>query len=135
MKNIVLLVQLVFFLSCNTQTSETGNNNNTIKDTTSSKACVSALDFANDYISSTVRVSPAQNDSLGLYDNPLLSAKFKSIYRNLMDSAIKADPELGLGFDPVLDAQDYPDKGFELADCNKESGYVTLRGKDWKDFI
>lgn len=134
MKFIVVLAQLAIMFSCNTQTTETTKNNIINNDEISALACESALKFANEYVSSTVRSSPVQNDSAWLYRNPLLSAKFISEYRMLIDSANKADPEFGLGFDPVLDAQDYPDKGFEIATCNNETGYVSLLGKGWKDF-
>ena len=52
-----------------------------------------------------------------------------------MDCARKADPELGLDADPVLDAQDFPEKGFELNNCDSTAGYVSVKGKDWKDFF
>lgn len=42
---------------------------------------------------------------------------------------------MGLDSDPILDAQDFPDKGFELVNCDSTAGFVTIRGKEWKDFI
>ena len=65
-----------------------------------------------------------------LHDNPLLTVNFKSKYKKIMDDAHKEDPELGLDFDPIFDAQYYPDKGFELLKYDSISGYVTLRGKE-----
>jgi len=67
-------------------------------------------------------------------DNTLLTTRFKSTYKKIMDDAYKADPELGLDFDPIFDAQDYPDKGFKVLKYNRASGYVTLCGKDWEAF-
>src|SRR5437764_4590505 len=67
--------------------------------------------------------------------NPLLTNNFKTFYRNLLDAAQKEDPEVGLDFDPIFDAQDFPDKGFEIVNCDNETGYVTVRGKDWADFV
>ncbi len=44
----------------------------------------------------------------------------------------KADaPNYGLGFDPILDAQDHPDK-FELEITKSE--YLVLKGKTWSNF-
>src|SRR5690349_3915959 len=33
--------------------------------------------------------------------NPILSISFKAAHRKLMEDAIKADPEIGLDFDPI----------------------------------
>ena len=42
---------------------------------------------------------------------------------------------MGLDFDPIFDAQDFPDKGFELVSSDKNSGYITVKGKDWPEFV
>lgn len=42
---------------------------------------------------------------------------------------------MGLGFNPIFDAQDFPEKGFELIDCDTRLGYVTVKGIDWPDFF
>jgi len=67
-------------------------------------------------------------------NNKLLTDRFKSTYKKIMDDANKADPELGLDFDPIFDAQDYPDKGFKIIKYDSASGFVILCGKDWKEF-
>jgi hypothetical protein len=67
--------------------------------------------------------------------NELLTDSFKKNYKNLVDSAKKADPEMGLDFDPIFDAQDFPDKGCELLNCDQNTGYITVKGKiDWPEF-
>lgn len=134
MKSMLCWFSIALLLSCNSQSTET---NNSLKNTTGSQdsvACEHALRFANEYISNARNATKQQHDSAWLFANPALSEKFKNEYRKLVDSANKADPELGLGFDPILDAQDYPDKGFDLKDCQPETGYITLQGKEWKDF-
>lgn len=40
---------------------------------------------------------------------------------------------MGLDFDPIFDAQDFPDEGFIIL-SHDSSGYVTLQGKDWPEF-
>lgn len=55
----------------------------------------------------------------------LVSAAFRAAHEELMREAEKEDPELGLGFDPVLDAQDYPES-FAVDSCG--DGFVVLRG-------
>lgn len=66
--------------------------------------------------------------------NTKVTDNFKSSYKKLVDEANKQDPEMGLGSDPIFDAQDYPDQGFQIFSCDDQSNFVTLRGKDWVDF-
>jgi hypothetical protein len=90
-----------------------------------------ALKFINDY---TELCNSGPIDKTWIERNKLLTENFKKTYSNLFDSANKEDPELGLDFDPIFDAQDFPDKGFELVKCDS-LGYVTVSGIDWPDFI
>lgn len=93
-----------------------------------------ALQFINDYVafcSSKQRIK--LNQWVG--NNKLLTNHFKSAYIKLVNSALKSDPELGLDFDPILDAQDYPEKGFNIINYDSATGYVTLNGKDWPAFV
>jgi 1,4-alpha-glucan branching enzyme len=57
----------------------------------------------------------------------------KKEMKKLFDEAERQDPEMGLGFDPILDAQDNPEE-FEIETADAKTGYVIVRGKDWKDF-
>jgi len=68
-----------------------------------------------------------------LHANRELTESFKKSYQDLVDSAKRDDPELGLDFDPVVDAQDFPDKGFIVESCDA-SGFVTVRGVGWETF-
>lgn len=93
-----------------------------------------ALQFINDYVafcSSKQRIKVSQ----WVENNKLLTNHFKSTYIKLVNSALKSDPELGLDFDPILDAQDYPEKGFNIINYDSATGYVTLNGKDWPAFV
>jgi hypothetical protein len=67
--------------------------------------------------------------------NTLLTERFKSAYKKMIDDAYRADPEVGLDFDPIFDAQDYPEKGFKVLKYDSASGYVTLCGKNWREFV
>lgn len=93
-----------------------------------------ALDFANKYVDYI-------NDTIGkisvdeyVKQDELLTKNFKDRYKFIQDSAYKAEPEVGLDFDPIIDAQDLPDKGFKIKSIDKSSGFVTLQGIDWQDF-
>lgn len=64
----------------------------------------------------------------------MLSANFKKSYKAIIEDAYKADPEIGLDFDPVLNAQDFPEEGFTISKIDSTSNYVTVKGIDWDDF-
>lgn len=66
--------------------------------------------------------------------NTLVTIGFKTEFKKIIDDALKQDPELGLDADPIFDAQDYPDKGFELDTFDEKTNYITLKGKDWSEF-
>jgi len=97
--------------------------------------CSIALKFINDYAEFCTPKSPPVSDSDWVGRNPLLTDNFKSAHKKMVDDAFRHDPELGLESDPIFDAQDFPDKGFELVNCDTGTGYVTVRGKDWPAFV
>ena len=41
---------------------------------------------------------------------------------------------MGLGADPIFDAQDYPDQGFELDSFDSETNFIVVKGKNMSDF-
>jgi len=94
-------------------------------------------DIALQFINSYTELSLYRPDSIEAWilNNPLVTEHFKITYKNLMDSALQVDPEIGLGFDPILDAQDYPDKGFEIVPHDSTNEFVTVRGIDWPEFL
>ncbi len=66
--------------------------------------------------------------------NSKVTEHLKKSYKKLVEDANKEDPEMGLDFDPIFDAQDYPDQGFKILSCDEKTNLVTLNGKDWEDF-
>lgn len=91
-----------------------------------------ALDFINRYV--RYCNSAEREDMSWINHSDMVTSSFKRAYRSIIDSAKKSDPELGLGFDPIFDAQDYPQKGFDLVQYHKTKGLVIVKGKDWSDF-
>lgn len=92
-----------------------------------------ALSFINDYVKHCDNKESESKITEWIEGNKLVTKEFKKTYKDLIDEARKEEPELGLGFDPIFDAQDYPEEGFEfLTSDNGE--YVTVRGKDWPTF-
>ena len=63
-----------------------------------------------------------------------VTENFKIELKRIITQTEKVEPELGLGFDPIFDAQDYPDNGFETENFNKQSELVTVKAKNWSDY-
>jgi hypothetical protein len=134
MRSLILTLLSVGLLSCNF-----GNKANPETSTTLSEKQVTpdfdvALNFINDYTKFCTKTDRRSTEAEWIKQNSLLTDNFKNRYRDLMDSAQKKDPELGLGSDPIFDAQDFPEKGFSIVKVDTLSGYVTVAGSDWKDF-
>ncbi|MBX2844415.1 MAG: hypothetical protein KTR26_21815 [Flammeovirgaceae bacterium] len=95
-----------------------------------------ALEFINSYVENCNRV--IEDDALDILEwsdsSQFVTRTFKEELREMILEARRQDPVLGIGFDPILDAQDYPDEGFEIFEFVEETGYVTVIGKRWTDF-
>lgn len=94
-----------------------------------------ALKFINGYVENCKKL----NDNVDMVEwvnsNDLTTAGFKAELQRMVDEAYEAEPETGLDFDPILDAQDNPDEGFELESFDETTNYLTVKGKDWPEFI
>jgi len=93
-----------------------------------------AIDFINSYADTCNKSIGKKFDrDYWIENNSMISVNFKKSYKNLIEDALKVDPELGLGFDPIFDAQDYPNS-FSIYDFDKSTGFLTVYGNDWKGF-
>lgn len=134
-----LFVATIFLVSAcgNTHTEEQNSNVNeevqTTPPFTEDKTQV-ALTFLNSYVENCNLMS----ESIGVIDwvntSDLVSTNFKNELQKTMDEAYASDPEMGLGADPLFDAQDWPEEGFELDTINEETNEITLKGINWPDF-
>ena len=92
-----------------------------------------ALKFMNDYVDYCNRLDTisivgwvsARTDA---------TQELKNDLKWLMNELWANDPENGLGIDPVLDAQDYPDAGFKLDSYDPTTGFAIVSGTNWDDF-
>ena len=68
--------------------------------------------------------------------NPNLSDAFKQALRKAVVDARKADPEMGLDSDPIINAQDFPEKGYRAKDIQVTGDIATvvMEGIDSPDF-
>jgi hypothetical protein len=132
----ISILTIIILISCGRK--EKDNNvlsTETQQQTVSQKAdkVDNALNFINSYVENFNKA-----DRVVVTDwvnsNNLTTKDFKTELKNILDEAYKKEPEIGLDFDPILDAQDYPDKGFELESFDEKTNYLTVRGIDWLDF-
>jgi hypothetical protein len=87
-----------------------------------------ALKFINSYIESIEK-----SDAIELLEssNEITSSflvAYKSFVRNYEMEYSHLD------FDPIINAQDFPEDGFELEQMDSINGVLYLRGINWKDF-
>lgn len=93
-----------------------------------------AVDFVNSYIDNWNKMSKAVEMVKWTEASPLATLNLKNALKKMVADANKEDPEMGLGFDPLLDAQDYPDEGVVLASFDKETGVALLKGVNWDTY-
>lgn len=133
MRSFIIILLSVGLFSCNSE-----NQTNSETTTAPAEKLVIpdfnvALNFINDYTKLCTQPQRTKTSDW-IKQNLLLTDNFKTRYQTLVDSAEKKDPELGLGSDPIFDAQDFPDKGFSILKADTLNGYVTVAGNDWKEF-
>ena len=93
-----------------------------------------AIDFLNSYIESSQYFEDQYGPVHWANASPLATQNFKNTLEKMLREAFVNDPQVGLGFDPIFDAQDFPMKGFEVYSANYDTGYVTLNSTDWDGF-
>jgi len=91
-----------------------------------------ALKFINDY--NKKFLNPHSEALEWLKKNNTITQNLVERYKQMIDSAETADPELGMDFDPIVNAQDSDEQGFEIKKVDSILGYVTVRGKSAPNF-
>lgn len=143
MKNLYLILLILIGFSCNNKKvkvdlkkskKQVEIKTEKIKDSNYALIGNVALNFINSYVENCNKMK----DQIGIIEwvnkQENVTENLKTELKRIITEAEKIDPELGLGFDPIFDAQDYPDNGFELNKSDNKSGIITVNGKDWKDF-
>lgn len=121
--------------TANAMTTETQAANSTETQTAPSQTAVDvALKFINLYVENSLKT----NESIDLVEwviaSELATQGFKTEVKTMIEKAFEEEPDMGLGFDPIIDGQDFPDEGFELESYDSESNYIVVKGKKWSDF-
>ncbi|MCF8254021.1 MAG: hypothetical protein K9H61_04240 [Bacteroidia bacterium] len=135
MKQIILILTIFLSASCGqNKDTKKATEENTIVSKKNSIPSDNAVKFINSYVENCNKMK----ESIGVVEwvnsNSMTTNIFKTELKKIMKEAYKIDPELGLDSDPIFDAQDYPEKGFELESFDSKTNYVVVKGKDWTDF-
>jgi hypothetical protein len=92
------------------------------------------LKFINNYVEYCNKEYPKIGIIEWTFKQKNVTEKFKYELKKIIQESEKLDPELGLGFDPIFNAQDYPDEGFELEKIESNNLYIIVKGKNWNSF-
>ncbi|MCV9389369.1 hypothetical protein [Reichenbachiella ulvae] len=144
MRQIILIFAVATFYSCTTSSSTNSDKVEAtdIKNTASElKAPISlsystiALKFINAYVDNANKMSQSVEMQDWVNSSDLVSNDFRAELDKIIKEAFEEDPEYGLGFDPIFDAQDYPEEGLVLLNYDSTSNIATVRGKQWEAFL
>ncbi len=128
-KLLILLGLTLFWANSSTESKEQYNTQDSIE---MSKLDYNvAIKFMDDYIVYNNKLRRTVKLTDWVNNRQDVTLQFKNELQKILLEAQKDSPEFGLGFDPIFDAQDYPDK-FEIDKINTD--YVTVKGISWSDF-
>lgn len=130
--HLILFLLVLFALSCNNKQQKKEQVKTGLNDTTLMTNI--ALNFINDYVSNCNKMKEQIEIIKWVNARPNVSSKFKTELKKMIEEAEKTNPEYGLGFDPIFNAQDYPSNGFKLLKFQPNSNYLMVEAKDWKGF-
>ena len=115
MNRLFILLLIILTCSCTKQNEKREKTIGVEKSEIATPDFDVALRFINSYAEYCDKLMKKEAvDSNWIYNNKLLTESFKEKYKSIIDSAFAEEPELGLDADPIFDAQDYPNKGFEM---------------------
>jgi len=138
MKKTLFFFILIISISCSqSNTSQKKSESNSLEKNKGEQENLPtkiALEFINAYVENCNKIKGSVRVEEWVNSNKLTTKSFKSALKKLMEEAYKIDPEMGLDADPIFDAQDYPDNGFELESFDSKTNYVVVKGKNWPDF-
>jgi hypothetical protein len=123
---------VVLLASCGTNDSQTNQPKDSVptqnSQSNNDQIAEKAISFINAYVENCNKMNQAVSVTDWVNQSALVTSNFKSEL-----TRITKDDELDA--DPLLNAQDYPEKGFELDRFDAATNIVTVKGKeDWSDF-
>jgi len=127
-KNLFVAIFALFLISCNTSGSNENGATQELKEQNEPNYNI-ALNFINEYVSRSM--NPYVDIVDWVNERRDVTDDFKAELKRILDKAAEEDPIMGLGFDPILNAQDSPVQ-FELDYV--DSDFVIVKGIDYSEF-
>lgn len=126
MKTISLSILILLLLTCNSANTNENEAQQTLKEGVTDYSV--ALNFINEYVTESNNAI-LKHDALWsplkwINNNPKVSSNFKLKYSDLLNEELDADP--------IFDAQDFPESGFEIQRIDSVNKLVIVRGIDWE---
>lgn len=133
----IFIFMLLFCASCRQHTDSKIPNDkisDQLTEVEQGKPIEKALTFLNSYVDNCNKMKESTEVVEWVNLSMLTTNAFRTELKRVMDEAYKLEPEMGLDADPIFDAQDYPEKGFELDSFDSKTNYVVVKGKNRPDF-
>lgn len=131
MRTLTIFLLGLIILSCQTIESKSETSVTTTPQSTEPDYQV-ALKFINDYLDYSNDLKSQIGQIEWIESRTDITTEFKIELKRTLKEAEENDPELGLGFDPILEAQDNPNE-FEIDKTDSE--FLIVKGIDWPDFL
>lgn len=93
-----------------------------------------AYEFINGYLKNIMKMNDGLETMEWVNSNNLSTSSFKSRFIQIINQAYEKEPDYGLGFDPILDGNDFPDDGFELDMIKPNSNFLIFSGIGWEEY-
>lgn len=93
-----------------------------------------AVNFINYYVENAHKMREAVEIRDWVKSSELVTENFRTQLVKMITAAFEREPEYGLGFDPILDAQDYPDGKFQLLSFDESIGLAIVNGIEGPGF-
>lgn len=111
----------------NNDEEHTPSQNDNLQEFQNRKAEI-ALEFCRQYLASSLGDGEYYDELMGWLDsNDMTTPSFRTTLDILLKQAYEEEPELGLGYDPILDGQDYA-QSYELGYYDEANDYFVLTG-------
>lgn len=137
MKNIIYITAILLFLCCGQDSNSKRDNKQMFADNLEQNKIIPeeiVLNFVNSYVDNCNKMKGAVGILEWVELNKMVTKSFKDEVKRMIDEAYNKDSEIGLDYDPIFNAQDYPEKGFEIESFDREKNFLILRGIDWPKF-
>lgn len=138
MRGKIILISLFFIaISCGSKSQDKDKSAHNVTesgDVSVDNSADVAQHFLNQYIENMFHFESYADIVDWIESNDYVTADFKNEYTHLVNKAYEKDPQMGLVFDPIIDAQDFPSEGFEVESYDSITKLVVLKWKNWEEF-